>query len=100
MFRQNISVTKTAGELLFDGYEDPLLDLANSLPQIETNAPKVDKFGWFYKVNTYKIIYNWFLIDTDIAKSSLINWIFLLLSQLRSTVSEFLLLCFSEKWID
>ncbi|XP_077284882.1 protein peste-like [Arctopsyche grandis] len=51
IFNQEISVTKTARELLFDGYDDPLLDLAKSLPQKETNAPPVDKFGWFYKRN-------------------------------------------------
>ncbi|XP_049696685.2 protein peste isoform X1 [Helicoverpa armigera] len=52
MFNQNIAVSKLAKELLFDGYEDPLLDLAKSLPSSTTGgAPPVDKFGWFYERN-------------------------------------------------
>lgn len=54
MFSQHVSVTKTAGEMLFEGYEDPLLDLAKSLPSSATGgAPPVDRFGWFYGVSTY-----------------------------------------------
>lgn len=52
MFNQQFSVTKTASELLFEGYNDPLLDLAKSLPASTTGgAPPVDKFGWFYGVS-------------------------------------------------
>ncbi|CAH0406780.1 unnamed protein product [Chilo suppressalis] len=52
MFGQRVSVSKTARELLFDGYEDPLLDLAKSLPASTTGgAPPVDRFGWFYERN-------------------------------------------------
>lgn len=52
MFGQHISVSKLAKELLFDGYEDPLLDLAKSLPPSTTGgAPPVDRFGWFYEVS-------------------------------------------------
>ncbi|KOB79183.1 Scavenger receptor class B member 4, partial [Operophtera brumata] len=58
MFGQGVSVTKTAGQMLFEGYEDPLLDLAKSLPASTTGgAPPVDKFGWFYGRNNS--------IDTD-----------------------------------
>lgn len=56
-FNQKISVSKSAGELLFDGYQDGLLDFANSLP-IETSAPKVDKFGWFYNVQECTTLFN------------------------------------------
>ncbi|CAB3235288.1 unnamed protein product [Arctia plantaginis] len=52
MFKQQFSVTKTASELLFEGYNDSLLDLAKSLPASTTGgAPPVDKFGWFYGRN-------------------------------------------------
>ncbi|GBO98673.1 Protein peste [Eumeta japonica] len=48
MFNHKISVSKLAKELLFDGYEDSLLDLAKSLPSSTTGgAPPVDRFGWF-----------------------------------------------------
>ncbi|XP_041984368.1 protein peste-like isoform X1 [Aricia agestis] len=58
MFGHGMSVSKLAGELLFDGYEDPLIDLANSLPPSALGgAPKVDRFGLFYGRNNS--------IDTD-----------------------------------
>ena len=41
-------VTKTAGELLFDGYSDPLLNLK---PPPGSDIPAYDKFGWFYMVS-------------------------------------------------
>lgn len=40
---------KTVGELLFDGYEDTLLSLAEWFAPDEAGMP-VDRFGWFYKV--------------------------------------------------
>lgn len=40
-------VTKTAGEILFDGYEEPILSSLSYLP-----IPSVmDKFGIFYGVS-------------------------------------------------
>ncbi|XP_075974431.1 protein peste-like isoform X2 [Anticarsia gemmatalis] len=52
MFNQKIAVSKLAKELLFEGYADPLLDLAKSLPPSTTGgAPPVDRFGWFYERN-------------------------------------------------
>lgn len=41
-------VNKTVGELLFEGYEDTLLSIAE-LSGAKTFAP-MDKFGFFYKV--------------------------------------------------
>ena len=59
-------VNKTIGELLFDGYEDPVLQIASFNEEEEDefdmfgeeeekNEPEpfaipMDKFGWFYKV--------------------------------------------------
>lgn len=52
MFGHGISVSRLAGELMFEGYEDPLIDLAKSLPASTTGgAPPVDKFGLFYERN-------------------------------------------------
>lgn len=42
-----LHVTKTAGELLFDGYEDQILSAAGYLPFVEV----ADKFGLFYNVS-------------------------------------------------
>lgn len=52
MFRAakiQLPVTKTVRELLFDGYDDPLLDLLNLIKNSTFNIP-FDKFGWFYAV--------------------------------------------------
>lgn len=62
-------VTKTAGELLFDGYEDPLLDLAGQLPA--GILPPFDKFAWFYQRNNsdfYDGVFNVFTGADDISK--------------------------------
>ncbi|XP_052868749.1 protein croquemort-like [Anopheles cruzii] len=41
---------KTVRELLFDGVDDPLLDLIRTLPDIRSKVP-FDRFGWFYGRN-------------------------------------------------
>ncbi|XP_068632464.1 protein peste-like [Battus philenor] len=52
MFGQHMSITRQASELLFEGYEDPLLNLAKSLPASTTGgAPPLDRFGLFYGRN-------------------------------------------------
>ncbi|XP_050424285.1 protein croquemort-like isoform X2 [Adelges cooleyi] len=44
-------VTKTAGEFLFDGYDDPILDVIIKLQAfIPINVP-IKKVGWFYGMN-------------------------------------------------
>ena len=45
-----VFVQKTAGELLFDGYDDTLLALAGMFGGGGTGDLPMDKFGWFYKV--------------------------------------------------
>lgn len=51
LFNQNIYVTKSANELLFDGYEDDLIDIAREMTFTdETVTVPYDKFGWFYTV--------------------------------------------------
>lgn len=46
-------VNKTVGELLFDGYEDALLSIAQ-MSGAKSRVP-MDKFGWFYKVRNERI---------------------------------------------
>ncbi|XP_014213282.1 protein croquemort-like isoform X2 [Copidosoma floridanum] len=45
---EKLTVTKTVGQFLFDGYEDPLLDAAT---QAKLKLIPFDKFGWFYSRN-------------------------------------------------
>ena len=47
-----IFVTKTATELLFDGYDDPLLDAAAVIKYLVNISIPFDKFGWFYSVSS------------------------------------------------
>lgn len=42
-------VTKTVGQLMFEGYEDELLNITATLNVSEFHVP-FDKFGWFYPV--------------------------------------------------
>jgi len=45
-----IFVKKTVGELLFDGYEDEVLEMGTEMEMMEDDA-NMDKFGWFYNRN-------------------------------------------------
>ena len=47
--KQSIFKTVSAGELLFDGYSDPLLTMGSYFAK--SNGIPMDKFGWFYKRN-------------------------------------------------
>ena len=63
-------VNKTVGELMFEGYEDPVLQIYSSFGSDEEDEmdsffedeettpapPKIpmDKFGWFYKVGGFQ----------------------------------------------
>jgi scavenger receptor class B, member 1 len=51
-YEQKIATTKTARELLFDGYEDDMLSMgrANLLDGFEVQDNPYDKIGWFYLV--------------------------------------------------
>lgn len=51
MTGQKVWVTKTAGELLFEGYSDPILTMASKMPSLADTKIPVDKFGWFYGRN-------------------------------------------------
>lgn len=46
---ETLFVTKTVGQLLYEGYEDDLLNLTATLNVSDFQVP-FDKFGWFYPV--------------------------------------------------
>ncbi|XP_046739504.1 protein croquemort-like isoform X3 [Diprion similis] len=59
-FSERLFVTKTARELLFDGYSSEFLDFVHSLDIPGVNIP-FEKFGWFYGRNlsdTYDGVFN------------------------------------------
>ena len=45
----NIFVKRSVRELLFDGYEDSVMDIGSAFGQGHEQVV-LDKFGWFYKV--------------------------------------------------
>ena len=52
-------INRTVGELLFDGYEDTVMDLGSSFGGMGSGGDDevdLDKFGWFYKVTIVKIL--------------------------------------------
>jgi len=54
-------VTRTAGELIFDGYEDPLLDIAIKLKAFFPIDIPLKKVGWLYGV-IYIYLFIWKLL--------------------------------------
>ncbi|CAH0555939.1 unnamed protein product [Brassicogethes aeneus] len=62
-----IHITKTVGELLFEGYEDPLLNMARNMPFLAgSSMPPMDKFGWFYGRNGSETYEGTFNMDTGV----------------------------------
>lgn len=51
MYNQKIHITKTAGEFLFEGYDDPMMKIAKEMPLLDAKDIPFDKFGWFYMVS-------------------------------------------------
>jgi len=51
-FFTQIHVSRKVREFIFEGYSDPLLDLAKLIPAgIAPISIPFDKFGWFYTVS-------------------------------------------------
>ncbi|KAG8225960.1 hypothetical protein J437_LFUL006189, partial [Ladona fulva] len=68
---EKVAVTKKVRELLFDGYEDPLITLADTLPALANVHIPFDRFGWFYTRNgsdSYDGIFNMDTGGDDITK--------------------------------
>ncbi|XP_060529969.1 uncharacterized protein LOC132704160 [Cylas formicarius] len=56
----------SVGQVLYDGYEDPIMKMAQSLPMASIQLP-IDKFGWFYGRNgsaDYEGVFN---MDTGVS---------------------------------
>jgi scavenger receptor class B, member 1 len=52
-FGQEIHLTKTAAELLFEGYSDPMIKVAKEIGTIMGVDVPFDRFGWFYGVGFF-----------------------------------------------
>lgn len=50
IYHDDMFMTANVTQWLFDGVDDPVLDLAESIPFLPINIP-YDKFGWFYTRN-------------------------------------------------
>ncbi|CAG9579049.1 unnamed protein product [Danaus chrysippus] len=50
MYHRNMFVTANASSWLFDGIQDPIMDLVENMPSLPYTIP-FDRFGWFYKRN-------------------------------------------------
>lgn len=48
---KDLHTVKTAGEMLFQGYQDPILDTARTMPFSVSSLPPMDKFSWFFGVS-------------------------------------------------
>ncbi|KAF0306156.1 Protein croquemort [Amphibalanus amphitrite] len=59
-----IFVTKTARELLFDGYDDPLLEAAAVAKYLANISIPFDRFAWFYSRNGSNYYDGVFNMDT------------------------------------
>lgn len=73
--RSSLTVTKSVRELLFDGYDDPLIDFLKSLHLPMFHIP-FSKFGWFVERNESKTYDGRFEIITgqkDITKLGLLT---------------------------
>lgn len=59
-----IHITKTIGEIVFDGYEDFFVSFSKAVPFL-SNLPQMDKFGWFYTRNNSYTFDGTFNMDTS-----------------------------------
>lgn len=77
--RHGLSIfsTRTVRELLFDGYDDPLLTYLRGFPQLPINIP-FTKFGWFFSRNgssTYDGRFNMYTGTDDVKNLGLLySW--------------------------
>lgn len=53
LYGEKTFIVKSARELLFEGYQSDLIDMAKDLSTFEEEAVEIpyDKFGWFYQVH-------------------------------------------------
>lgn len=55
LYGEKTYIVKPARELLFEGYQSDLIDMARDLASFEDETLEIpyDRFGWFYQVCTY-----------------------------------------------
>lgn len=53
LYGEKTHIVKSARELLFEGYQSDLIDMARDLSSFEDEALEIpyDRFGWFYQVS-------------------------------------------------
>jgi hypothetical protein len=76
MTRRKVWTTKTAGELLFDGYSDPLLTAAALAPSLTQAKFTGRKFAWFYMRNDSfdaDGVYNMETGEEDVSKLGMVR---------------------------
>ncbi|KAJ1519336.1 hypothetical protein ONE63_004634 [Megalurothrips usitatus] len=75
---ESFAVRKSVRELLFEGYSDPLLEVAAELKKITNISIPFDKFGWFYSRNmsaTYDGIFNMYTGQQNMSNlGNLYSW--------------------------
>ncbi|KAL1509743.1 hypothetical protein ABEB36_004434 [Hypothenemus hampei] len=72
---ETLAIKKTIRELIFDGYDDALIDIAEKLNISGINIP-FKKFGWFVERNnsaTYDGVFNMYSGGKDISKLGVIT---------------------------
>ncbi|XP_055608808.1 protein peste-like [Uranotaenia lowii] len=63
-YRQGVVVTKTASELMFEGYPEPMIDRATEIMKfIGEEIPFEGRFSWFHTINASKKAYGVFNMD-------------------------------------
>jgi hypothetical protein len=51
-YGQKLHITKNASQWLFEGYEDPIINVAKEIASfLGVGDIPFDRFGWFYKVS-------------------------------------------------
>ncbi|CAO1409251.1 unnamed protein product [Diamesa tonsa] len=66
VYEQEIHVTKSARELLFEGYEDNMVLMAKENPIFDTGEIPFDRIGWFYKRNATAELTGYFNAHTGV----------------------------------
>ncbi|KAG5676732.1 hypothetical protein PVAND_006541 [Polypedilum vanderplanki] len=66
-FDQQIHLTKTASELLFEGYDDPIINVAKEIAKIMGITVPFDRFGYFYSRNESSLLTGDFNVDSGIS---------------------------------
>nr|AEE63071.1 unknown [Dendroctonus ponderosae] len=77
----SLHVTHTAAQVLFEGYEDSLMNMANRMPTfiVGSSLPNFDKFGWFYTRNNSETYEGHFNMDVGLTGQlgKLYSWKFM-----------------------